>query len=323
MTNQFPGIDHKVASGRANLSVLLRNKASTQSSTEASTKGGTPLLFVHGATYPSTVMFDYAIDGYSWMDWMAQAGFDVWCIDLLGYGGADRPPEMSQPPDENGPIVDTAEAVADVKRAIDFILRERDTHSVDLVGYSWGTAISAQIAGEEPARVRRLALCGALWLRSVASQIAMTGSLGAYRTVTAQATIKRWTIGLSESQKTAIAPAARFEAWSESAIASDPGSASHQPAHLRAPTGVVRDVQTRWQQGSPTYDPSLIQCPVSVVVGEWDQETTPEEGRSVFEKLSRSAQRRFTIIGGGTHSVLLENQRHQLYETVRGFLAAP
>lgn len=281
-----------------------------------------PVLFVHGATYPSTVMFDYAIDGYSWMDWMARAGFDVWCIDLLGYGGSDRPAEMSEPADQNGPIVDTAEAVADVKRAMDFILAERSAGSVDLVGYSWGTAITAQIAGEEPQKVRRLVLGGAIWLRTNPSQIAIGGSLGAYRTVTAPATIKRWTIGLDQRQKNAIAPPERFAQWAAAAIASDPDSSRHDPAQLRAPTGVVRDVQESWQQGSPTYDPSLIGCPVAVVVGEWDKETTPEEGRTVFEKLTGAAERRFTIIGGGTHSLLLENQRHQLYETVRGFLGA-
>ncbi|MDH3641544.1 MAG: alpha/beta hydrolase [Gammaproteobacteria bacterium] len=306
--------EHRVPSGRAGLSVLLRNKSPG--------RGGTPALFVHGATYPSTVMFDYAIDGCSWMDWMVRADFDVWCIDLLGYGGSDRPAEMSQPADQNGPIVDTAEAVADVKRAMDFILAERGAESIDLVGYSWGTAITAQIAGEEPQKVRRLVLGGAIWLRTKPSQIAIGGSLGAYRIVTAPATIKRWTIGLDESQKNAIAPPERFAQWAAAAIASDPDSSGHDPAQLRAPTGVVRDVQESWQQGSPTYDPSLIRCPVAVVVGEWDKETTPEEGRTVFEKLTGAAERRFTIIGGGTHSLLLENQRHQLYETVRGFLGA-
>ena len=33
------------------------------------------VLFVHGATYPSTVTFDYAIDGASWMDVLAAGGF--------------------------------------------------------------------------------------------------------------------------------------------------------------------------------------------------------------------------------------------------------
>ena len=79
--------DHRIASGRSGLSLLLRNRRSSTN--------GRPVLFVHGATYPSTVMFDYAIEGQSWMGRMAEEGFDAWCIDLLGYGGSDRPAEMS------------------------------------------------------------------------------------------------------------------------------------------------------------------------------------------------------------------------------------
>jgi pimeloyl-ACP methyl ester carboxylesterase len=228
---------------------------------------------------------------------------------------------MSQPPNRNGPIVDTDEAVGDVKRAMDFILAERDASNLDLVGYSWGTAIAGQIAGEEPGRVRRLALGGALWLKSGKPQIAIAGPLGAYRTVTADATIRRWTVGLDDDQKATIAPPERFAHWAAAAIASDPESTTHHPPQLRAPTGVVYDVTQRWLKGNPTYDPSMIHCPVAIVVGEWDQETTPDQGKAVFAQLTGTAQRRFTIIGGATHSLLLENQRHQLYEAVHGFLA--
>ena len=280
------------------------------------------VLFVHGATYPSTVMFDYPIDGESWMGHLAAAGADVWCIDLLGYGRADRPPEMSQPSAQNGPIVDTAEAVRAVKRAVDFILAERGIKSLDLVGYSWGTAIAGQIAGEAPDKIRRLVLAGALWIRSGAVQIAVQGPLGAYRTVDAAAIIKRWTIGLDQSQQALIAQPDQLRQWAQAAIASDPDSPEHQPPRLRAPTGVVKDVQEFWLDGKATYDPALIGCPTMVVVGEWDHETAPEQGKAVFQRLTDSAQRRFVVIGGATHSMLLENQRHQLYETVGSFLSA-
>jgi len=313
MTPSYPGTDFRVASGRQGLCVLLRNKCAHA--------GAPPVLFIHGATYPSTVMFDYAIDGYSWLDWMAHAGFDAWCIDLLGYGGADRPAEMSQPAERNGPIVDTAEAVGDVKRAMDFILARRGVPRLDLVGYSWGTAIAAQVAAEEPHQVGRLALGGALWLQSGNTQIAGSGALGAYRTVTARSTIRRWTVGLNDIQIAAVAPPQRFTHWADAAIASDPQSTRSEPPLLRAPSGVVYDVTERWLKGVPTYDPAMIQCPVAIVVGEWDRETTPAQGQALFALLTGAARRRLTIVGAATHSLLLENQRHQLYETVRGFLA--
>lgn len=306
--------DHRLASGRAGLSVLLRNKCGGH--------GAPPLLFVHGATYPSTVTFDYALDGVSWMDVLARAGHDVWCIDLLGYGGADRPPEMNGPADAHGPLVDTGEAVADVKRAIDFILAARDAPALDLIGYSWGTAIGGQVAGECPRQVRRLVLAGALWIPTGPMQVAVDGPLGAFRLVSEDATVKRWTVGIDDAQKAAIGSAAAREAWARAAIASDPESATHTPPLLRAPTGVVKDVTGRWMQARPTYDPAQICCPTLVVVGEWDQETTPGQGLAVFERLRGTPTRRFVMIGGATHLMLLERQRHQLYNVVQGFLGA-
>ena len=54
-------------------------------------------------TYASTLTFDYEIEGASWMDQLAQQGFDTWCIDLLGYGCSDRPKAMNEPAEDHPP----------------------------------------------------------------------------------------------------------------------------------------------------------------------------------------------------------------------------
>ncbi|MBT7665431.1 MAG: alpha/beta hydrolase, partial [Rhodospirillaceae bacterium] len=77
--------DHRVESAWPGLSVFVRNKRLAHRDTFNPAE---TVLFVHGATYPSTATFDYAIDGVSWMDIMARAGFDIWCVDLLGYGAS-------------------------------------------------------------------------------------------------------------------------------------------------------------------------------------------------------------------------------------------
>jgi pimeloyl-ACP methyl ester carboxylesterase len=304
--------DHRIASGRAGLSLLLRNKRLSAI--------GQPLLFIHGATYPSTVTFDYALEGESWMDNMARAGFDAWCIDLLGYGGSDRPVEMSLPAADHGPLVATAEAAADVKRAINFILSRRALPALDLIGYSWGTAIAGQLAGECPPQIRRLVLAGALWVQASAVQIAVDGPLGAYRLVTAAASEQRWTYGLDAAQMSAIGSSESRSGWAQAAVASDPDSQRHSPPLLRAPTGVVQDLANCWLQARPTYAPSQIRCPTLVVVGEWDHETTPVQAQAVFAQLTATDTRRLVIIGGATHLMLLERQRRQLFGVVDGFL---
>ena len=105
--------------------------------------GDRVLLFVHGATYPAETSFDLPLNGLSWMDYIAQRGYDVYLVDVRGYGKSTRPKEMDEPPERNEPIVHTDTAVKDVGTAADFIRKRRSTEKINLMGWSWGTTIVA------------------------------------------------------------------------------------------------------------------------------------------------------------------------------------
>ncbi len=308
--------DHRIESSQAGLNLFVRNKRAQD---RDSFPPAATVLFVHGATYPSTVTFDYVIDGQSWMDIMAAAGFDVWCVDLLGYGASDRPAEMSLPADDNPPVVDTEAAVADVSKVVDFILAQRNLSRVALIGYSWGTMICGNYAGLQPDKVERLVLYGAAWM-GTGGAIATGARLGAYRLVDAAAVLARWCRELDDGQIAGIAAPAHMAAWADAAIASDPEAARHDPPQARAPAGVVKDVQERLMKAIPPYDPGAIRATTMIVVGEWDRETRPEQGREVFALLSGATDRRYVMIGGATHSMLIENQRGALHRVVDSFL---
>ena len=49
------------------------------------------VLFVHGAGTPAEVAFDVPYQDYSWMAYLARAGFDVFSMDMTGYGRSTRP----------------------------------------------------------------------------------------------------------------------------------------------------------------------------------------------------------------------------------------
>lgn len=55
------------------------------------------VLFVHGAGTPAEVSFDAPPAGYSWMAFLANAGFDVFSMDTTGYGRSTRPAPMNDP----------------------------------------------------------------------------------------------------------------------------------------------------------------------------------------------------------------------------------
>ena len=308
--------DHRVESSQAGLKLFLRNKHLDGRDDFSPAR---TVLFVHGATYPSTVTFDYAMNGESWMDIMARAGFDVWCVDLLGYGASDRPDALSAPAADNPPVVDTDDAVADITEVVDFILGARGLPRLALIGYSWGTMICGSYAGREPDKVERLVLYGAAWLGTGRSITSGTPP-GAYRLVQADAVVARWCLELDEAQIASLATPMHMAAWADAAIASDPEAGRHDPPTLRAPSGVVKDVLERNLSQTPPYDPGAIRAPTMIVVGEWDRETRPEQGREVFARLANTDARRYVMIGGATHSMLLENQRGALHRVVDGFL---
>ncbi|MSP02478.1 MAG: alpha/beta fold hydrolase [Acetobacteraceae bacterium] len=55
------------------------------------------VLFVHGAGTPGAASFDVPFQDHSWMAHLARAGFDVFAMDMTGYGKSTRPLAMNDP----------------------------------------------------------------------------------------------------------------------------------------------------------------------------------------------------------------------------------
>ena len=85
-------------------------------------------ILMHGATYPSDA-FDLALGGKSWMDYLAERGFDVYALDLPGYGRSTRPALMDQPAGDNPPYLRTADAAKALGTVVDFVARRRGVES--------------------------------------------------------------------------------------------------------------------------------------------------------------------------------------------------
>jgi len=183
------------------------------------------LLYVHGATYPSETSFDLPLNGRSMMDHIAQKGFDVYLVDVRGYGASTRPPEMDQPPPQNKPIVDTPTAAKDVGIAVDHILHRRGVAKINLMGWSWGTAIMGMYTTEHNDKVNRLVLYAPAWIFTTRPAIGGgEAPLGAYRTVTKEAAKQRWLKGVPENKQADLIPAGWFEQWADATWATDPAA---------------------------------------------------------------------------------------------------
>jgi pimeloyl-ACP methyl ester carboxylesterase len=58
---------------------------------------GPVVLFVHGRSAAAVPSFDLEYRDYSWMAYLADAGFDVFAVDLQGYGSSSKPTVMDEP----------------------------------------------------------------------------------------------------------------------------------------------------------------------------------------------------------------------------------
>ena len=278
------------------------------------------LLYVHGATYPSETAFDLPLGGRSMMDFIAEQGWDVYLVDLRGYGGSTRPPEMDKPAAENKPIVDTNVAVRDVASAVNHILQRRSVAKINLMGWSWGTAIMGMYATENNDKVNRLVLYAPLWIFTTRPIIGGDGPLGAYRTVSKDSARQRWLTGVPENKKADLIPAGWFEQWAEATFATDPVGSKQTPPVLRAPNGVLQDLRTYWAAGKAQYDPANIRVPTLLVHAEWDADLPSDQAHAYFTKLANAPYKRFIELGEGTHTIIMEKNRMQFFREVINFL---
>ena len=275
------------------------------------------ILFVHGATGSPESGFDLKLDGVSWMEWMAERGNDVYFVSVRGYGRSTRPREMDEPPMANPPIVRTDTAARDVGAAVDFILKRRNVAKISLLGHSWGCTIMALYTTGHNDKLHRLALYAPGWLRTQGVSLTdQGGSLGAYRIVTAEMVKKRRGTGLPPGKQEELMPARWQEAYMEAAFEADPWSKTQNPRAFRAPNGVVLDSREYANAGIPRYNPADIRVPVLLILAEWDADTPLYMAQTLFPLLTNVPAKRLVVIGEGTHVVLAEKNRMQLFREV-------
>lgn len=107
------------------------------------------LLLLHGLTLTQHI-FDIDYKDYSVARYFTKEGYNVWGLDVGGYGRSEEY--------ENGFDVTTENAGKDIITAIETINEIMGTDNVDLMGWSWGTMTTSSAACTRPDLVRKLVL---------------------------------------------------------------------------------------------------------------------------------------------------------------------
>jgi pimeloyl-ACP methyl ester carboxylesterase len=131
--------DVMIPSDTAGISLHLRNKRIEALKTFSAKQ---TILLMHGATYSSKSLFDVPLGGFAFMDYLAAQGYDVFALDVRGYGGSTRPPEMDAAAQDFEPLVRTEVGVRDLASAVEHILQRRGITRLNLVAMSWGGSVA-------------------------------------------------------------------------------------------------------------------------------------------------------------------------------------
>lgn len=260
-----------------------------------------PLVLVHGSSMSALPCFDLQVPGvpdYSFMDWLARRGHDVWTLDHEGYG-------KSTITDSNS---DVACGVEDLKVAVELIKSETGASKLNFYGLSSGALRASSYAVAMPDNVDRLVLDGFVW----------TGE--------GSPTLAKRREGVAEFRANNRRPITRA---SMEAIFTRDHPGTSEPAVMKAcaeaqlayadsvPTGTYLDMTTRL----PLVDPTRVLAPTLVVRGKHDGIATEEDLANFFLKLPND-DKQYTVLPDLAHVTPLGTKRHRLWENVDAFLRA-
>ena len=282
------------------------------------------VLFIHGAGTPAEVAFDVPFQDYSWMAYLAQAGFDVFAMDTTGYGRSTRPAAMNDlcnlareqqsgfvpiflsapcAPSYPHQLTTIASDWNDIGAVIDYIRVLRHVDRINLVAWSLGGPRAAGYAVQHPEKVQKLVLLAPAYLRtrsaSAPTQLPADGA--AMNTQTHEEFIANWDrqVGCQNQYD----PSASESVWSEM-IKSDPVGATWGPGVRRAPQ------VTTWGWNADIA--AKTQIPMLMASGEHDKQVPTERVRELYADLP-SHQKVFIELACSSHNAMWEKNHLLLF----------
>lgn len=281
----------------APLKIALRYKAAKTTSNDYA------VLMLHGSSFPSAQSFGFRMNNYSWMDHLTENSYEVYALDFLGYGNADRYPEIEENAAAGELLGRAAALYKDVDQAVDLILKRTGKSKVYLIGHSWGASVAALYATKFPDKLSRLVLFAAITERAGTTDPLIIKHR--YERMTASARIEAMKSLTPEGEACRLEPEI-FGTWEDL-----------WEGHF--PSGPLQDMEDLLH-GQAYYSPAELRNPVLLIRGEWDQYPNAADAEKLFSAMKQSPQKKYVVIEKGTHVMHLEKSRYQLYEETLHFL---
>ena len=279
-----------------------------------------PMVLIHGARIPGIASFDLPVAGGSLAADLAGRGFDVYVLDIRGYGRSTRPAAMDEPPNAHSPLVRSNEAARDIAAAVDWVARREHVTDVALFGWATGAQWAGYYASLYPEKVSALILLNALYRGDTPQPLVGHGSdledpahagrynergCGAYRWNTADSLTRGWESNIPIADKDQWRDPAVAQALVQQSLASDPESTSQHLAAFRSPCGALED-SFYLATGHELWDATLITAPTLILVSERDFWSRPIDRENLVRDLVHAKRVKLVILPNATHFVHLD-----------------
>lgn len=290
------------------------------------------VLFIHGATFPSTPDFDLEFKDYSWADWMIARGYVTYMFDKRNYGFSTRGRAMDEPPARGKPVSRSYLVIRDIGAVVDHIRAKHKVGKVTLIGWSWGAMTAGYYTSLHSEKVHKLVLFAPAYAFPLHTNLGPGSGLqnkrrpyefnygvGAYRYGSGAANQARWDGEIPVQDKSEYREQGVVDAFNAAALATDPTSGTRNPPSLRAPNGVLEDT---YQQatGRRIWNASSIYVPTLVIAGEYDTWSFPEDREGLMRDLTNAPAKKHVLIKDATHFVLFEKNRFEFFNEIYKFL---
>lgn len=251
---------------------------------------GPAVLMVHGYNgLGSLGNYDIPVKDFSGMDFLAARGYDVFALDMRGFGRSSRPEGLR-----------VEDNVADVGVAADFICKERGEERIGLLGGSYGGPIAFTYAGRHADRVERLVLMGTPYRRMRDEGREMLKAL----------------IVMAEDRRLTYVSMPATQQPDKAVVETDPEFLkwrfeASQAHDSRVPIPPVREMLTF---AAAEAVPGVV-VPTLLVLGDSDIIASIEDNLALLRDLG-SSEKSLVIVGNAGHSLMYETKHAYVWSLV-------
>jgi pimeloyl-ACP methyl ester carboxylesterase len=288
------------------------------------------VLFVHGAGTPGPVAFDAPYQDFSWMEYLARAGFDVFAMDMTGYGRSTRPAAMNDPcnlsneqqlslspggatepcaPSYPRQMTTIESDWNDLGAVVDHLLALRGVRQLSLISWSLGGPRVAGYTSQHPDKVQKLVLLAPAYTRDGTGKPAQVPANGAAMNVQSRddlAALWNLQVGCPGQYEQPT-----FNAIWTAMLETDPVGATWGPGVRRAPA------VTSW--GFNQSMVSALRTPTLMITGEHDKQVAPSRVRDLYADLG-AIQRVLVDLACSSHNAMWEKNHVLLFKASLEFL---